>query len=172
MQNLAKNILQLVLLKQGPQDFPLEKFPGLLLTLLFLIASTLSNGQPGAYQEALGVSIVAVLVNASLLWLLLSWKQFSNRFMQSFTAMIGSGLFFTLSLMPVSHQVTQLQASGQQPSSFIALVFMLFLGWSLSVDAHILRHALSIGRPLSLGLAVLIYLLLVMINLLIFGPVQ
>ena len=44
-----------------------------------------------------------------------------------------------------------------QPQPELALFYLVLFGWSLTVDAHIYRHALSIRMNIGVLLAVLIF---------------
>ena len=68
-----------------------------------------------------------------------------ERFQQTLTAMAGCGVLLGLAAMPL------LAVAQQEPiPAFVGLLWLALLFWSLAINAHILRHALSV--PFGIGL--------------------
>ncbi len=171
MQSLPVLILRLVTLKVGPEAFPARKEALWLLVCLYLGLNVAINAWVDRWREGLGSASLGLVFTAVALWLLLRWRGFEARFVQTFTASLGATLFFTLALAPISIQAMEMLQQNVQPSMLTGLVSLLFLGWSFSVDAHILRKALEIGRTASLLLVALLYLSLSIVSTVLFGPV-
>ncbi len=169
--SLPALVLRLVTLKTGPDAFPPRRDWLWLLVALYLGLSTLINGWSGHWREGLGSGTLAMLISAAALWLLLRWRRHGERFLQTFIASLAASVFFTLCLAPISIQAMDMLQHNQQPSTLTGLVSLLFLGWSFSVDAHILRQALGVGRGLSLLLVAVLYLLVTIVTTALFGPV-
>ncbi len=168
---MPRLLFRLLLLRAGPEDFPprTDWLGG--LACLYLSANALINAPSGRWREGLGAASLAMVLSAAALWLLLAWRGHGRRFLQTFNATMAVTVFFTLALAPISVQAMEMMQQNVRPSNLTALVTLLFLGWSFSVDAHILRHALEIGRGVSLLLVGLLYLLVTVVSTLLFGPV-
>ena len=76
----------------------------------------------------------------------------SARLPQTLSALAGTGLVFGfISVLLIS------QADPTSISPTLALVWLGVFLWSLAVDAHIYRHALSIKLNLGLLVAVMVF---------------
>ncbi len=171
MSALPVLILRLVTLKVGPEAFPARKDWLWLLVSLYLALNLAINAWVDRWREGLGSASLGLVFTALVLWALLRWRGHEGRFVQTFIASMGATLFFTLALAPISIQAMEMLQQNIQPSMLTGLVSLLFLGWSFSVDAHILRKALEIGRMTSLALVAVLYLTLSIVSTLLFGPV-
>ena len=67
-------------------------------------------------------------------------------------ALAGTGFVFGLLAALI---LLQLDPDKAQPD--LALLYLGLFGWSLAVDAHIYRHALSLNMGIGILLAVLIF---------------
>jgi hypothetical protein len=145
-------------LRSGPQDLPHS--PQLLLivcasglALQLVIARVL-----GVEQDTLGAGVLSLAFNLGALYLLLSLRGKSNRFIQAALALLCCALLFTLLSLPIAvlagdrplvpEQMTPLQL-------ILGLVSLPLLVWKLMVDAHILRHSLDVPFLAGIVLALL-----------------
>ncbi len=97
-------------------------------------------------------SLIAITVQFFVIAALLQLKKFSARLPQTLSALAGTGLVFGfLSVFLIS------QADPEQNQPILAMVWFGVFLWSIAVDAHIYRHALSIRMNLGVLLAVLIF---------------
>jgi hypothetical protein len=97
-------------------------------------------------------SLIAITVQFFVIATLLHLKKLSIRLPQTFSALAGTGLIFGfLSVFLIS----QTDPGSDQP--VLALVWFGIFLWSIAVDAHIYRHALSIKMNLGVLVAVLIF---------------
>ncbi|MEE8496057.1 MAG: hypothetical protein V3S21_06210 [Xanthomonadales bacterium] len=79
-------------------------------------------------------------------------KKLSSRLPQTLSALAGTGLIFGFgSILLIS------QADPARNQTLLALVWFGVFLWSIAVDAHIYRHALSIKMNLGALVAVLIF---------------
>ncbi len=97
-------------------------------------------------------SLIAITVQFFVIATLLHLKKLSSRLPQTLSALAGTGLVFGfLSIYLIS------QADPERNQLVLALVWFGVFLWSIAVDAHIYRHALSIRMNLGVLLAVLIF---------------
>jgi hypothetical protein len=148
---LFLTLLDMMRFRSGPQDLP----PGWALTAGFalaylaqgLYADQLLGDGDGAPRSLLAVSVQFGAIGA-----LLTFRGLGARLAQTLTAVAGTGLLFGLLAMLV---ISQLDSEAPQPN-LVFLYFGLFF-WSLAVDGHIYRHALSVKLRTGILLAVLIF---------------
>ncbi len=136
------------LLRAKPQDLP-ASWPLFGLTIVGALLSgllVLSDVLGGAVQ-ALLTGVLDILLVIGLLRVLLPLFGKELRFLQTATAIFGSGTLFNLVSYPL-----HLMAANDPKVSDIALLgsilylflYLFFLVWSLVVLGHVLRHALEI----------------------------
>jgi len=84
--------------------------------------------------------------------------------MQTCTALAGTGTLFNLMALPLFDWF----ASKQTGQALYLLLFVALLIWSLSVMAHIFKHALAISFPASMMVSILLILCMTALNTMIF----
>ena len=130
-------------LRKGPQDLP----PSAELLALALVAyaavvavSALISRLPG---PAIGSSMVETFLIAAINFVLLALRRFDGRWLQTTTAMAGTGVLFTLLALPL---LAGLAGAGNADAaaSLLYPALLALIVWNIAVIAHILRHALSV----------------------------
>ncbi len=104
--------------------------------------------------DALSVprSLIAITVQFLVIATLLHLKKLSSRLPQTLSALAGTGLIFGFGSVLL---IAQAEPARNQP--VLAPVWLGVFLWSIAVDAHIYRHALSIKMSLGVLVAVLIF---------------
>lgn len=157
-RDLPALVLDLCRLRGGPQDLP---WSPLLLGALFVVATGLDvvvGGLLDRDANALARSLLSSLVILGLCWIALAVRNFRNRFVQTATAIIATGIVFTLLQgallwlggVPPTASSTAL-TTGQ--SIVVWLLFAIFL-WQVAVTAHIVRHAVELSSGFALTLVI------------------
>ena len=153
MAQLIRFWLGLCLLKAAPQDMPASR-PVLVVSvacyaLMSMLLATLSSGFHDGVRVALLELSLLALFTASLLYL------FSRpaRINQTLAALTGSG-----SLLGLPALLLVLWAGPGPAMPLQSMGGLLLLLWNLLVNAHIMRHALSISLALGAGVS-LMYIL-------------
>lgn len=132
-------------MRRGPEDMPFS-----LPLLLFMLGLNMALGigiqfatGPAATAAAIGIVLLAVAVDALVLWLLLAFKGLQMRFVQSLIAVYGADFLLGLFALPL---VALGLLAGRSPL-LAAVVFgqMLLVGWNLGVRGFIYHRALHIG---------------------------
>lgn len=144
------NLASMLRLRGGPQYIPASWFLMVLLVAVYL-AQNLITGQQLEDESAAVKSLVAIGLQISVLAGLLYWRRHTERFAQTLSALAGVGLVFnaiTWFLLTLSDT-----ASNQ---TFLALTWFAVFIWSLFVDAHIYRNALSVTLSAGMLITVLI----------------
>jgi hypothetical protein len=152
---------QICRLKQGPEHVPTQTWFVLLVIVANLLCSLLASaavnaefaipgdtnvdGQRFSLLTTATSIVVGQTSTAALTWLALQLRELSERFFATITALFGCDLLITACfgiLLPLL---------GFLPWAR-ALVFLLFLIWSISVMGFILHRAL--GVQLAVGILV------------------
>lgn len=163
MKRLLGQLLQLCLLRIGPQDLPYSPrlTRGLVLCAVGFDLLVLRLVDPGPHALSRGLASLAFLL--LLPWLLLRLRHRSSRYAQTLAAFVGSGLLFTLVFLPFAWHAATLPpaAEGVAPAPADALIVvaaMLLVGWKLAINGHIWRHALDWPRGVGLPFALALFL--------------
>jgi hypothetical protein len=158
MSRLILLWVDISLLRAGPQDLPQSRvLLGLAMAGYTLVSFLLSlPAYPSSDAARLALMDSSLLVGFAAATLFLSGK--FARFTQTLTALAGTGILLGLLALPVIRLLTANQSAGQA-SPLAALLWLALFGWNLVVVAHIMRHALSVGFFVALGIAVLYTLL-------------
>ncbi len=151
-------LLEICLLRAGPQDLPgASRLLLLMLCGYFLVDLLLAQLSFG-FADAVGVSVLDVLLLAVFAHLLLRSTAKLERFNQTLAALAGTGQILGVVALPLIHGLNLAQASGE-PAAGLAMLWLLVLIWSLLVLGHILRHALAVSLMTGVGIGVLYSLL-------------
>jgi len=154
MSRLLAIWFEICLLCAGPQDLPASReLLGLALASYALVSFLLSlPGYPlvTAVQMALVDAVLLIMFAITLLYFLGKMARLN----QTLTALAGTGTLLGLLALPVMPLLLPDQEAKQQPL-LASLLWLLLLGWSLIVVAHIMRHALSVNLPVAIGVAIL-----------------
>jgi hypothetical protein len=111
------------------------------------IADSILGDPETAPRSLLGISIQFAIVT-----IILRLRGYGVRLAQTWAALAGTGLLFGLLSV-----LLLLTAVPDRNQPLLALVWLAAFIWSLTVDAHIYRHALSTRWSQGILLAILIY---------------
>lgn len=155
LSDLLKVFVDIALRRRGPQDLPVSSFLLWITLGAYLIMAAaggyfwLSNVQPGGIVL---LSVVDLGILVVWFWSVLAICHRQHRFLQTVTALLGTGALIGLlhvglgTLYGMSQQdvrVAQLAGLG---------LFVLLIWW-LVIVSDILRNALDIGMPGGVALA-------------------
>jgi hypothetical protein len=148
---LIATLLNLLRLRSGPQDLP----PGAALAVLLAtawLAQGLVTDRILGDSESAPRTLLAIAVQFGAIISLLRLRNLAARIPQTISALAGTGFIFGLLALLI---LVQLDPARPQPG--VALAYLGLFVWSLAVDGHIYRHALSIKMSLGVLVAVLIF---------------
>lgn len=163
MLRLLQVFMNICLFQARPQDLPASRFlffGSLMVTVITALPSLLLvMGSPG-------LVLAAVLMDVALTLLCLRgglyFLQLETRFLQTATALFGTGVIFNLVAIPVQQTLAGAETDGGQVVVG-GVLFLALLGWNLAVTGHILRYALSIRLAGGIAIAVVYYLLILVL---------
>jgi len=161
--NVIARLLDICLLKAGPQDLPASAWLMKVVLLTYFAIATFSQ----LLQYPLMVSLAAALAELVLLGVfikvMLALRSFQSRFNQTVTAMAGTGCLISVIALPLVHRASEISPeSVSGVDSAIMLLVMMVLLWSLMVTAHIFRNAIEIKAGIAVMLTVF-YTILTMV---------
>ena len=148
---LILNLLDMLRLRSGPQDLPGGWLMTAALALAYIsqgfIADRLMEDPNAAPRTLLAISVQFGIVAS-----LLNLRGYQARIPQTISALSGTGFIFGLLSLLI---LTRVDPGRPQPD--LALLYLALFGWSLAVDAHIYRHALSVKFGIGALMAVLVF---------------
>lgn len=151
MRSLVLNLLDVMRLRTGPQSLPSGWGFTVLFSLLYLSQGFLAD-QILQETESAPRGLVAVSIQFLVTYLLLNFRRMNARLPQTITALAGTGVLFgAISI------ILMLQARPGNAQPLLALVWLAVFLWSLAVDAHIYRQAMSTTMSVGILIAVLIF---------------
>jgi hypothetical protein len=155
MQKLLLVLLDICLLRRGPEDIPYSKLLFSMcvgLWLLALLATMLSIENFDGHDA--GVAIASALVGLLAYVTLISLTGFGNRTLQTLSALVGCGALISVAMLAFLLLVTPL--AGALAANFGAF---LLLAWSVPVKGHIIARALDRHWYIGIVIALSIFLL-------------
>jgi len=150
---LLRTLPNLLRLRAGPQDLPASWFLTTIVLLIYLGQAMFTSQSLGGEEEA-SRSAIATAIQFTAVAVLLKVRGHPERLAQTLLALAATGI--VLGLLAFLFLV---QADPEVNQPLLALVWFAIFGWSLAIDAHILRHALSV--TLSTGVLIAVMLLAV-----------
>lgn len=151
MGQLIFRIFDILRLRSGPQALSEGWALAIGLSFAYITQGLIADRMLGE-ADSTPRSLVAITVQFLVIAALLHLKKLSSRLPQTLAALAGTGLFFgILSVLLVS------QADPANNPPGLAFVWLGLFLWSIVVDAHIYRHALSIKMNLGILVATLIF---------------
>lgn len=153
LNQLLPSLLLMLRLRSGPQDLPGSwSLTGMLLAISIGMGMYIGHtlGGENAVARSLAINILQVVAVIVMLQL----RKMPERLPQTLSALAGTGIILGILAFGLL-----LQANPEVNQPLLGLAYLMLVGWSLAIDAHIYRHALSIN--LSGGVLVAVLLLAV-----------
>ena len=139
--SVVQKIIVMLLLKTAPQDLPYST--GLMARVIFLnLISGVIIG--GADDPALAFSqmLLSVLILLFFSYVVLSSLKLMARFVQTVTALFGTGIIFNLLFWPI-FSFSQAEQLSDFSLQVISSAILMLVSWEILVNAHIFRNALN-----------------------------
>lgn len=163
--------VELCLLRRPPQDLPASET----LFAIVMLADLVVGGMVGiaaglSWWTSLLQGVAEILLMLTALYVALTQLKLGARFLQSATALFGSGALLGLVAIPL----LGLNPTGSQETDLAALGAFLLLGlviWGILVTGHILRHAFAITLGQGAAIAVAFQIIVVSLVTSLFGGV-
>lgn len=148
---MIRALLEMMRLRSGPQDMPRGYAVAAALTVAYVLQGVLADRVLDE-TDGLERSLLATTVQFAAIGALLKIRGLGTRTPQTISALAGTGFVFgLLSLIVLSG------FQPGQPQQNVAMAYLALFLWSLAVDAHIYRRALSTNLSMGVLLAVLVF---------------
>jgi len=143
MNLLISRFFEICLLRARPQDLPASTALLFLSLITYGISGLLLSLINLTFGQSLILVTADVLMLAGLAYLILWIRMLTKRYIQTLTALAGSGAILELTAWPLLYW-QNLSSATNGPGILIAsLSLWAWLVWNVIVVAHILRHTLS-----------------------------
>lgn len=150
MSRLFNTVAGILRLRAGPQDLPVSWPLTVLLVAVYLVLGIYTGQQIGD-ERAAATSLSVTTLQYAAVTVLLYFRKFPERLPQTLAALAATGTILGL----LSYLfLAQADPNVNQPALALAWFGVFF--WSLVVDGHIYRHALSVTMAQGLLVAVLL----------------
>ena len=134
--------LQQCMLRRAPQADPVSKTALGWSLVAYLTMDLLQARTSSDWSTSLGMTTLDTLIMILFSWSVLRLTKKTARYMQTLTALAGTGVVLGLVGLPLIQQAAQAHLD-EGPAGTLVLGWLMLLVWSISVQAHIYRHALS-----------------------------
>jgi hypothetical protein len=148
---------RILFFRAGPEDFPFAQGLTPLCMLLAALANALVFSQVLPVTMSVGMSLAMIGAVALVTHSVLKARKFSNRFQQTFNALLATSAVLTLALLPpfvqISPQILELAKNPEllanpdavKISGIAVFAMNLINFWNLAVTAHIFRRAADVN---------------------------
>ena len=138
-------------LRSGPQDLPSSWFICLVFVAAYLVLGVVT-GQKLGDENSAAAALAAAALQFTAVSVMLYIRKYPERLAQTLTALAGAGIVFTaLSTVFLS------MADPERQQPLLAIAWFSLFFWSLVVDAHIYKNALSV--TMAQGMLITVFLL-------------
>jgi hypothetical protein len=145
--------LQQCLLHRAPQDDP-QSYPMMMLGLAaYAVMDLLQARASSSWQLSLAMTAADTLLVVLFARVVLMVARKPERYVQTLTALAGTGAIVGLVGLPLVQMAERSRQLEQPVGGGLLLAWLLLVGWSVTVQAHIFRHALSTGIGIGLLVA-------------------
>lgn len=150
MTSLLRVLIDILLLRRGPQALPAAPALAGLCAAAYALSGFVSLlGSGPSLQVVLAQTVLDLMLLTAFTHLLLLAFGKSARFLQTWTALTGTGTLFALMVIPLTWLFAQNGGTDVAPiGSYLYLGLVL---WSIAVMAQVLMHALSTSRLIAIG---------------------
>ena len=157
--------LRIMGLLSAPQDLP-HSTPLLKRVLSLYIFTAMLVLLPGTTD--LFTVVVLILLDLAILTGFIKFclytRNNSNRFLQTFLACLGAGVFFQLLALPLVLVLNTAAEPAEASSVLGGLYYLLLVSWHVTVIAHILHHAMNMRMIQTILLSFSYFLLVIFIT--------
>lgn len=169
MFEIVRLFYDILLFRKGPQDVPFSPSLTRMTLAVYAVVSFLMLFMSNHWFSALLKMLADVVLLMAFIRITLAWVHKSERYQQTFCALLGTDALLTLCGVPPT--AVMLVPSGDLAILGFFIVVGLIL-WHWTVIGHILSHALEQTLGFSLGLALLYMMATYQILAILFQPMS
>lgn len=169
MKQIFNIFFDICLLRAGPQDVPCNRYLLMALLTMHVLMGIVLGSLSYSIPTAIAYGFTNMLILVVLLRAVLMVRKQPERYNQTLSAMAGTDVIIGVIAWPVSNwMITARDAGGD--IGIPIMLWLLLIVWSLTIIAHILRHALSMPWVAGFGLAILYFFIGYNVNITLFEP--
>ncbi|HXQ31642.1 MAG TPA: hypothetical protein VN790_06725 [Steroidobacteraceae bacterium] len=151
MQELFRVFWDIALFRRGPRDVPASWLLLAIVAAVYAATSSLQSVLLFGPRLAVERGLADLALTAALFWTALALRRRGHRFLQTLTAMLGTGTLLSVPMITMLIVRRELTDAGAV-ALLLSVASVPLLVWYLFVVGHIVRHALEV--PLFTGMAV------------------
>ncbi len=167
--DFVRQLAQLCLFKLSPEDLPANKTLLLICALAATFSYILTDTVDTTSHKTIPFAVAQMAAFAAIIWLLLKFKGFAQRWQQTMTALFGTAALLQFIGWPFAVMIKRSQLTGQNADWAVLIILALGI-WFLLVMAKVIRHAVEVTTGLSIMIAFSSQSLIVLVLILLFGP--
>ena len=169
MKQIFNIFFDICLLRAGPQDVPYTRYLLFVLLGLHVLIGVLLGSLSYSIPTAIAYGFTNMLILVVLLRAVLMIGKRPERFNQTLSAVAGTDVIIGIIAWPISSWMITARDTDAAIGVPIMLWLLLII-WSLTIIAHILRHALSIPWAAGFALAILYFIIGYNVSITLFEP--
>lgn len=170
MSWLLQHFLKIAFLTGKPYDLPGDRTTLQLAVVLSFVTYVIATWQIYSPALAVGHALLDIALAGAVLSFALSKVGKAERFNQAFAGFCGANAVLNIATLPIIFsRVSQESAVTEGARQEIDLIQFLFLVWSISVVAHIIRFSFDTNIPTSIVAALAYIMFAVFIFSMVFG---
>jgi hypothetical protein len=153
MQNIVgqwlfslKHYLLMCLLLSSPDRLPYNPYPIAITGLVYFLIGLLLVDEQRSYALVCAQILLELGMLGLIAWFGLLWKQAMQRFLQTFSALLGINVVITAVAIPVDRFIG---ANGSENGNILLYATVALLVWNLAVLSLIFKRSLEISTHLS-----------------------
>lgn len=139
---LFRAFYDICLFQKRPQDLPAARELLWVILVLYAAVSAVLSYPSQTVTIALVTGLIEAMMLMLITWLFLYLRSVPERWLQTCTALGGTGVIFSLVASPLFYIQVFIEA-GQALGALIGTLVVVLLLWNIAVMAHIFKHALS-----------------------------
>lgn len=153
MSELIRLFYEIALFQKGPQDVPFSRWLTRFSLVVYAAISFLMLFMSNPWFSAVLQMLVDLVLLMMFTRITLAWVHKSERYQQTFCALLGTDALITLCAIPANAVVLIPGNDGMAVLAFFIIIALIL--WHWAVIGHILSQALSQPLGFSLGIALL-----------------
>jgi len=167
---LLQHFLKIAFLTGKPYDLPGDRTTLQLAVVLSFVTYVIATWQIYSPVLAIGHALLDIALAGAVLSFALGKAGKAERFNQAFAGFCGANAVLNIATLPIIFsRVSQENAATEGARQEIDLIQFLFLVWSISVVAHIIRFSFDTNIPTSIVAALAYIMFAVFIFSMVFG---
>ena len=167
MQKIIFRFFDICTFRAGPQDIPASVWLLRAIMVVYVTIDMLRGVAVNNVQGALAEALFELFVFAVLLYLALQWRGKRERFLQTYTAFLGTSIIIGVFYLPLVFSMESASAAGDPVGNYLVIALLFFV-WAIGVLAHIVRHSFDIHLGYAIFFSIMFIIVYGQINHVLF----